>query len=137
MDEKNPHNFSEVTIEWLGNWLSGGGDASFVPDEVIAELNRPEFKPRVTSVRLFRGLHPKDNVEGNILTTTRFSAWTYAEKMAHNFGKKVVTTTARLSQILVDTTRLDPYFIEYECSGFPDEKEVILYPGQYEIDYVA
>jgi hypothetical protein len=56
--------------------------------------------------------------------------------MAKNFSQIIVSTTVHSHDILVDTTFLPYKFIERELGGFPDEKEVILLPGIFNIKFV-
>jgi hypothetical protein len=128
------NNFSNETITWLGHWLSGGANASDTPATVFKELNELNLRPP-TKIRIYRGLKPEDNVLQGYLTFSSLSSWTLDVEMAHNFGSVVVSCEVVPTQVFVDTTRIDPHFIISKCSGFPEEKEVILNPGRYGVDF--
>ena len=126
-------NFSIETTKWLGHWLSGGADASDVPAIVHEELNKLMEEMSHTKIRVFRGLTPEDHVLLGRLTFAGFSSWTHDIEIAHSFGDVVVSCDVDPTEVLIDTTLIDPNFIMVKCSGFPEEKEVILNPGTYDV----
>ncbi len=126
--------FSPETIEWLGNWLSGGKELTSISEDIVNELK--EYVPD-EPVKLYRGVLGSDVFQDADHIEFKFlSSWTYDKNMALNFSDVVIEAMFEPSDIFVDITMLSPDFIINECSGFPDEMECIINPGIYKFDYV-
>ncbi|MFS8159766.1 MAG: hypothetical protein ACMG6E_06060 [Candidatus Roizmanbacteria bacterium] len=137
-EEDEVHEFSEVTKEWLGGWLSGGKDITDLPTTVIAECQ--DYLPTDGHTLLYKALTKGDKLvklDGNnaIFIATNPSSWTYDFEMSKNFKTEwpVVSISIGEASVLIDTTMLDPTYIMNTLGGFPDEREVILLPGTYRV----
>jgi hypothetical protein len=130
-------NFKINTIEWLGNWLSGGKELTILPQTIKKELN--QYIP-TDNIVLYRGLLTTDiihNIENKQCIKFEFvSSWTYDKQMALNFGDKVIMTTFEPKHVIIDTTIVSSDFIMMKCSGFPDELECIIDVGIYEFSHI-
>ena len=131
----NPFTFE--TTKWLGHWLSGGKSVTYIPHSVRDELL--PFHPD-EPVILYRSV--TEDVEGNpsTLTFPFFTSWTYDLSMAENFSEKsnrpIISAEIHPDDILADTTMINPRVITKFMGGFPDEQEVIVSPGTYQVIWI-
>jgi hypothetical protein len=138
-------NFSTDTLTFLGSWFSGGGTVGLadVNDNIIADLklcnNHSTLYTPSSQITLYRGLKEDDIIlEYKDVMSINFSdlnSWTYSKEMAVNFTETtfIITTTVNPSQVFLDSTTLNSKFIANELGGFPEEVEVILIAGTYNI----
>jgi len=140
--EMSRKDFSKATIEWLGGWLSGGKDCAELPENVEKDIKifmqRTEEKKLIDcdSLILYRG-HVNDVIEDDKITFETLSSWSKEEGMARLFNPdRVIMTKVFRKDIFLDTTLLSKKFVENTCSGFPEEVEVIVYPGVYDVKVV-
>jgi hypothetical protein len=89
---------------------------------------------------LYRGLKDSDKLQTigdkHFLQFPFLSSWTFEKSMACNFSDKCVKATIPTKDILIDTTLLNPRYIERTLGGFPEELEVIVRQGTYEVKVV-
>ena len=132
-------NLSKESIEFLGGWLSGGKEITEIPIKVEDELLTYQKNENNNNLEqrkyLYRGILEQDNIKDDIISFDFINSWSYNLDMARNFSYngQVIKIIVDGSDIFFDTTLLDPEFIIGDMSGFPDEDEVILKPGNYKI----
>lgn len=141
------YDFSKETLTFLNDWLSGANEEpSSISDVVKMELKK--YVPSTPNVTLFRGMEDFDIgklsyvnrkiKQGNagdvqLIHFDSINSWTYDENVAYNLSSnnRIFKITIEPRDIVLDTTLLDPTFITTKCSGFPNEKEVIIKAGHY------
>jgi hypothetical protein len=148
--KSTPIGMHRETLEFLGGWFSRGQEISGIPQSVHIDL--ADYLHRLagdkSSVYLYRGLTPSD--KDRIVKIDRpaellfhfINSWTYSEEMANNFaetsdGKKgtVVKISVSEDQVFLDTTLFTEKFL-HSCGGYPEEREVILNPGIYRVEFM-
>ena len=126
-------------MKWLGGWLSGGLEIMDLPKVVIKEC-KPYLLQTEKQVTLYKAVKDNDIIEDDLYKNRYPSSWTYSFEVAANFNEGldlgIIKLMASNSMVLIDTTNIDSNFIESKFSGFPEEEEVIILPGEYRIEYV-
>lgn len=140
-DHTDDFGFSLETRKWLSGWLSGGVEITTLPSIVVSECK--EYLPDTSEqLRLYKALTENDVLDENnsIFTSDKPSSWTHTISVAQEWFKTdrpVVSVVVGNGNILIDTTQLDPNYIQNVLGGYPDEHEVILLPGTYRVTIVG
>ena len=129
------YDFSEETLDWLGEWMSQTGNdrhemtdslTQGVENELLTYMR--EYGDR-DNYSLYRGIDYL--VDGNVVVINTLSSWSLSVDMAYNFGPNIVHIEAHKEDVLIDTSLFIPEEVTGLLGGFPDEQEVILFPGEY------
>ena len=128
------HNpFSELTTDVLGGWLSGGDEITEFPLSVIEELAPYRSKK---DLKLYRSVTEKHGIS-DIGLFTHYTSWSKSIEVVENFSedtnRPIVSSIIPHQSIVVDTTMINPKIITIYLGGFPEEEEVIVFPGNYDI----
>jgi hypothetical protein len=129
-------NFSHETQMWLSGWLSGGAEITTITPSIIKELEF--YSLGEEPIVLYRGLKKQDEIVGNKIKFNFYSSWTYSMEIADDFADdgRIACITVAPKDTLVDTTMISKEYLSFYLGGFPEEMEVIVNPGTYEITLV-
>ena len=126
------------TIEWLGEWLSQSGNdrsdmTKRLTKEMIADMKHLQATASTHPSVLYRGSNSKGYKK--YTTDTVYSA-SYSPDMAQNFGDVVYEINVTPENILLDTSLFSAKELTHVLGAFPEELEVILHPGTYNVNMV-